>query len=97
MDEWPFDQPRDVAVITTRRVISRSLSVVSVFHSEDDDGWIFMDGQPFEAEDGAVVALEEMVGLDPTLIEIASLPPGWEASRESPGGPWIRVRSPPES
>jgi hypothetical protein len=51
-----------------------------------------LDGDSVEAEDAAIVCLEEMVGLDPTLVELVrDLPLGWAAWREAPHRPWQRA------
>ena len=34
-----------------------------------------------------------IVDLDPTLVTIADLPPGWSASREAVGSPWERHKN----
>jgi hypothetical protein len=45
--------------------------------------------------DARLVSLEEIVRLDPTVLEIADLPPGWQAIRERVGGSWTRRAHPP--
>jgi hypothetical protein len=35
----------------------------------------------------------EVLTLDPSLREIADLPPGWIARRDSPSDPWVRERN----
>jgi len=39
--------------------------------------------------------LEHTVRLDPTALEVADLPPGWQALRERVGGKWSRRQDPP--
>jgi RNAse (barnase) inhibitor barstar len=38
-----------------------------------------------------IVALREIVSMDQTITEIADLPPGWMAQRETIGAPWRRT------
>jgi hypothetical protein len=90
-DPWPFDQERRCAVVTLRSIVFRGQPVLLVFHDKKDDGWQFLDGQAFEMSNAAVVALEEVVKRDPAVLEIADLPPGWKAWRESPSSPWQRA------
>lgn len=45
--------------------------------------------------DARLVCLENIVRLDPTVLEVADLPPGWQAIREVVGGPWSRRVHPP--
>lgn len=47
-------------------------------------------------KDAMLVALEEVVRLDLSTLEVADLPPGWEARRESLAHPWSRSESPPD-
>jgi hypothetical protein len=91
-DAWPFDQPRDCAVITLKSIVFRGAAVLVVCHDEEDGGWQFLDGGALEVSEGAVVGLGEMVERDPTLLEVADLPLGWRAWRKSVGGPWRRAR-----
>ena len=41
-------------------------------------------------EDVAVLALFEILKIDPSIREIADLPPGWHAWRPTVGAPWRR-------
>ncbi len=89
---WPFDQARDCAAITAVNVIERNYPVLRVTHYTDDHSWAFLCGTTNETSDGRVIGMEEALELDPTLAEIADLPPGWSAWREAIGGPWHRAR-----
>jgi hypothetical protein len=94
---WPFDQPPDAGAITQRRVIlpekgKSPRPILYVTHDEDDHGWQFLDGDEATTKDAAVVRMDSMLTRDPTLAEIADLPPGWVATRVNPGAPWKRSR-----
>jgi hypothetical protein len=88
--EWPFDQPRNCAVITLKRIIAGDRPILMVTHDLDDHGWQFLDGGDVDESDAAVVGLAGMVARDPSLLELADLPPGWCAWRASPTDPWRR-------
>lgn len=92
-DPWPFDQHRRCAVVTLRSIVFGGQPILLVFHDEEDDGWQFLDGQVFEMSNAAVVALDEIVKRDPSVLEIADLRPGWKAWRDSPSSPWQRAPS----
>ena len=92
MTEWPFADPKNVAVITTRYILEGSRFVQTVTHYEDDGCWVFHCGTTNETEDGRIVALSNMVARDPSIVELADLPFGWCAWRESPDHPWVRER-----
>jgi hypothetical protein len=90
-NRWPFDQAPNVAAITTRQVIEQKLPILSVTHYSDDDSWGFVCGTTDATEDGRVIAMSEALEIDPSLREIADLPPGWTARRERIGSMWQRV------
>ena len=93
-DSWPFDQPRNCATFTTRRVMNRSEPIVLVSHDADDHGWQFIGAAGASTADAMLVCLEEVVKIDPTVLEVADLPPGWQALRDAIGGPWTRREQP---
>ncbi len=89
-DAWPFDQAENVAALTTRQVLNEGLPVLRVVHYSDDHSWAFTCGTTDDPADGLVVSMRYIVEIDPTLMEIATLPPGWGASREVVGTLWNR-------
>jgi hypothetical protein len=88
-EDWPFEQPRNCTTITMRQVLDGSEPILLVSHDADDHGWQFIGTSDASVADGKVVCLE-IVRLDATVLEVADLPPGWQAVRERVGGPWIR-------
>jgi hypothetical protein len=86
---WPFDQPRDCAVFTTRQVLESEEPILHVTHDSDDHGWQFL-GSEARPEDAKIILLEEAVELDPSVLQLADLPVGWHAWRASVEEPWIR-------
>jgi len=89
-----FPDSNNTAVYTTRQVIREGLPVLYVYHDEDDGAWQFMCGTSNKVSDGMVVALEEVLELDPSLEELGDLPLGWMAWRASRGKPWSRMINP---
>ena len=65
--------------------------ITHVFHDEDDHGWQFHYAGEKSAADLLLVSLKNVVALDDSLLEIADLPPGWSAVRESRGDQWKRI------
>ena len=90
---WPFDQPPNVAAITTVRVLKEKFPILRVSHYSDDHSWAFVCGTTNATEDGRVIGMYHVLSLDPTLRAIADLPPGWTAWRDRVGGEWHRARS----
>jgi hypothetical protein len=95
--DWPFDDPEDVAVFTTRRIMDGHSSVLLVTHDEEESGWQFLDSGDLEREDAMLVSLLSMTERDPSLLQLADLPVGWIAWRESPETPWRRSPANSES
>jgi hypothetical protein len=94
-DPWPFDQPRHCATFTMRQILDGLEPILLVSHDADDHGWQFIGTSDASIADAKLVCLEEIVRLDPTVLEIADLPPGWQAIRERVGGSWTRREHPP--
>lgn len=90
MDDWPFDQPPNCAVISLRQIASGTEPILHVTHDDDDHGWQFLGWGDANIEDGVVLCFAEILKLDPLIRELADLPPGWHAWRRSIGDPWIR-------
>ena len=94
-DEWPFEAPRNTAVITTVRVTDHDYPVLLVTHDSDDGGWQFLCGGAAGANEARIIGLEEAVNRDPTLRELADLPEGWCARRDNLKSPWRREPNEP--
>jgi hypothetical protein len=90
---WPFDQARNVAAVTTRQIMEGEHPILLVQHLSEDHSWAFLDGQPFDMENAMLVGMGEVVMTDSTLLTIADLPPGWEATRSAVGQSWIRAQA----
>lgn len=88
--EWPFDQEKNVSALTTRQVLREGFPILRVVHYSDDHSWAFTCGTTNDTDDGLVVGMDCIVDLDPTLMTIADLEPGWIAYRETPDDPWKR-------
>jgi hypothetical protein len=75
LDDWPFDQPRNCAVVTLRQVVFDGAPILHVTHDVDDHGWQFLGWEDADMEQAAVVSLEELVQLDSSVLELADMPP----------------------
>lgn len=79
-----------------RQVLDGAEPILLAVH-DDDHEWQFIGTTDASVGDGRVVCLREIVNLDPTVLEVANLPPGWRAEREAVGEPWRRTISEPEA
>jgi hypothetical protein len=91
MQSWPFEDPENVAVITVRQIVDLGQSILYVTHDAEDGCWQFLTGGQVTEEDAMVVSLKNMCKLDPTLYQLANLPMGWIAERDSVDQPWVRT------
>jgi hypothetical protein len=89
-DDWPFDQPRNCAAVTLRSIVFDGAPILHVTHDADDHGWQFLGREDADAARAAVVSLSEIVKVDPSVLAVADVPPGWHAWRHSKGSPWQR-------
>ena len=92
---WPFDQPRNCATFALRQVLDVSEPILLVSHDADDRGWQSIGASDALMADAKLVCLEEIVRLDPTVLEVAVLPLGWQAIRDHVSGRWLRRKNPP--
>jgi len=76
-----------------RQILDGSEPILVAFHDEDDHGWQFFGSSDASEADAKLVSLEEIVQMDPTVLEVADLLPGWKAFREERAKPWQRCKS----
>ena len=93
MTDWKFENPVNVAVFTSSRILSGDDWVYYVSHDEEDGAWQFHPYSGFTPEyEAKVIGLKEMADLEPRIIELADLPLGWCAWRDERDGEWKRKR-----
>lgn len=86
---WVFDEPRNLGVFTTSRVLDENHPILLVCHDDDGD-WQFLCGTTDAPEPGRLICLKDVVKIDPGVNDVADLPTGWRAWRESAGVEWRR-------
>jgi hypothetical protein len=87
---WKFREPPNEAVVTSRHVTEKTKPILMVSHYSGEDGWAFLTGEAFSTDEGQLVSLEQIVSIDPSVEQLADLPPGWSAQRKSLGEKWHR-------
>lgn len=92
-ESFSFREPLNLAIFTTKQVIERSHPIVYVTHDRDDGAWQFLCGTTNDDQDIRLIALGEIIKMDPSLKELADLPLGWEARRRDANDDWRRSRS----
>lgn len=78
--EWPFADPKNLAVISTWSILRGGKPILLVSH--DGDGWQFLDGGVPRMADAVIVSLQHIAQHDPSVTELADLPVGWTACRD---------------
>jgi hypothetical protein len=86
---WPFSDPEEKRVYTTRFVLDKGLPILVVSHDPDGE-WEFLCGTTDSPKDAREVSLGEVVDRDARVAEVADLPVGWRAFRDSADAPWLQ-------
>lgn len=88
--DWPFDSPPSVACFTVRSIVEGVRPILMASRDAENGAWQFLTGDAFDAAEEMSVSLENLVGRDPTLLQLADLRAGWMAWREHRGAQWSR-------
>ncbi|RKM58589.1 hypothetical protein D6856_12610 [Butyrivibrio sp. XB500-5] len=80
-------------VITTKNIVNGEKDILLVSHDEDDGMWEFLEGDVVKEEEAMIISLYEMVNIDPTVNQIADLPLGWIAYRDSKLDAWTKRKN----
>lgn len=84
---WFYPDPPQTKVLTVGSVL-KGEPILLVEHKESGD-WHFCDAERvFTRDDLVMVPLERILELDPSVQELAELPAGWRAWRESKEDAW---------
>ncbi len=93
---WPFADPPNARAATCWRIIRGEEWIHYVSHEGAGGGWQFRPHGLAPESEKAVVALGEIVALDPSVRVLADLPVGWCAWRDRKGAPWVRAERTPD-
>ena len=91
---WPFPDPPNVATMVTRYILEGE-TITHAYRDWDDGMWQFLPDRVTQISDGRLVCLEEIYKRDPSIAELADLPPGWMAERAKASAPWVRRKNHP--
>lgn len=83
-------EPETTPVITSRGVVRDGRPILFADRRIEDGRWILLEADTIDAGDQTTATLDELLRLDPSIGELADLPPGWQAHRRSSDEPWIR-------
>ncbi len=94
--DWKFPDPPHAQAFLSKTVREETESVVYVSHDLSDGAWQFLGDSMAQGGGPVLSCLHHLIDNDPSLKELADLPPGWCAERERPGQPWVRREKRPE-
>jgi len=85
-----FEDTLNTAVFTTKFVVKDKKEITYVTHDADDGAWQFFSSDDFDNyEDVAMIlSLDEIINIDRTVLEIADLPLGYFATRQTSKDSW---------
>ena len=87
--KFPFKDSDDVAVFTCCHIIEDGADICYVSHDEDDGAWQFIcENDNHEDFEGRIISLKQAFEMDNSIGELADLPLGFEAVRDSKNLPW---------
>ncbi len=89
-EQWPFEDAPNTAVFTTKSVTSGDEPILHVSHDADDGAWQFLGLDVLTEESASIVGLKTILGMDKSIGDLADLPLGWHARRDSVSGAWRR-------
>lgn len=86
-----FEDSLNTAVFTTTFVINDKKDITYVTHEIEDGAWQFFSSDAFDnyEEVAMIVGLGEIIKIDKTVLDIADLPLGYVATRQSVDDKWI--------
>ena len=82
-----FPENLNTAVLTSKYVLARESEIIYIAHHADGM-WEFWGKEQIDESEIVVVALSDIINLDPTVLEVADLPNGFNALRESRNDKW---------
>ena len=89
-----FKEPMNTAVFTTKYVLEERKPITYVTHDSDDGAWQFFSNDEFDDFESVakIVGLGEILEMDSSILELADMPEGYYAYRESLSEKWIIQR-----
>lgn len=93
---WKFQDSPHAGAFLSKAVDNGIEPITFVSHDAGDGAWQFL-GDSMSDSGGVLVCLHHPIDRDPSLVELADLPLGWYAERNSKGEPWIRRLMPSET
>jgi hypothetical protein len=88
------DRKRIFGARTCSHVLEEDRAILVVSRESDGEVLAVCGGENDTAETTRDIPLDKLLALEPALTELADLPDGWVALRESPADEWVRSQAP---
>ena len=82
-----FKEPKNQAVFTCLHIIKENKPILYVKHDDEGD-WQFLCRGNHTTEDARIIALQEIIDIDPSVSNASNLKRGQTAVRESKESEW---------
>jgi hypothetical protein len=86
LSKWKWSDPPHTHAFVPKSIAHQKEPVTQIYHEHNGD-WQFLGATSGEC---VLLCLHHLIDFDPTLNELADLPRGWCAWRDSVGVPWQR-------
>lgn len=82
-----FGESKNQAVFTCFHIIEENKPILYVKHDTEGD-WQFLCGSTHATSDARIIALQEILNIDPSVSKVSNLKCGQTAVRESKESEW---------
>lgn len=89
MQHNKFTDSLNTAVFTSKYILNDKKPILFVYHYKDDGAWEFVGDEILNDHDYTVASLDEIIQIDHSVLEVASMYLGYYARRDKVGGKWI--------
>jgi hypothetical protein len=89
---WKFPDDPHTGVFLSETVHKGTEPVTFVSHNAEDGAWQFLGDSMSDGGGPVISCFHHPIDQDPSLAELADLPLGWYAERNSVGETWIRKK-----
>lgn len=83
------EEPKNKSVLTTSYVLCNDSPVTYVVYDEDGDWQLFGDDEVSDDEEAYLVAVEEILEMEPALKKLPDMQPGQAVYREATNTRWF--------
>jgi len=94
--DWKFPDPPHTMVFLSKTVQAGEEAVTYVSHDASDGAWQFLGDSMMDGGGPVVSCFHHPIDRDPSLKELADLPLGWYAFRDTPTAAWQRFEHGPD-